>query len=61
LLYFELLHGFTIIIIYIYIYIYIYILQEDASLVTNFSNKKLLVTIITNLDTSLHSKQIIGY
>jgi len=29
------------------------ILQENALLVTNFSDQKLLVTIITNLDTSL--------
>jgi len=36
-------------------------LQENASLVTNFSDKKLLVTIITNLNTSLQSKKIIGY
>jgi len=36
-------------------------LQQDASLVTNFSNKKLLVIIITNLDTSLQSKKIINY
>jgi len=35
-------------------------LQENASLVTNFSDQKLLVTIITNLDTSLQSKKIIG-
>jgi len=38
-----------------------FILQENASLVTNFSDQKLLVTIITNLDTSLQSKKIIGY
>jgi len=31
-------------------------LQENISLVTNFSDQKLLVTIITNLDTSLQSK-----
>ena len=36
-------------------------LQENASLVTNFSNQKFLVTIIINLDTSLQSKKIIGY
>ena len=36
-------------------------LQENASLVTNFRDQKLLVTIITNLDTSLQSKNIIGY
>ena len=36
-------------------------LQENVSLVTNFSDQKLLVTIITNLDTSLQSKKIIGY
>jgi len=36
-------------------------LQENASLVTNFSDQKLLVTIITNLYTSLQSKKIIGY
>jgi len=36
-------------------------LQENASLVTNFNDQKLLVTIITNLDTSLQSKTIIGY
>jgi len=36
-------------------------LQENVSLVTNFSHQKLLVTIITNLDTSLQSKKIIGY
>jgi len=35
-------------------------LQENASLVTNFSDQKLLVTIITNLDTSLQSKKIIS-
>jgi len=32
-------------------------LQENASLVTNFSDQKLLVTIIINLDTSLQSKK----
>jgi len=32
-------------------------LQENASLVTNFSDQKLLVNIITNLDTSLQSKK----
>jgi len=36
-------------------------LQENASLVTNFSDQKLLVTIIINLDTSLQSKKTIGY
>jgi len=36
-------------------------LQQNASLVTNFSDQKLLVTIITNLNTSLQSKKIIGY
>jgi len=36
-------------------------LQENASLVINFSDQKLLVTIIINLDTSLQSKKIIGY
>jgi len=30
-------------------------------LVTNFSDQKLLVTIIINLNTSLQSKKIIGY
>jgi len=32
-------------------------LQENGSLVTNFSDQKLLVTIITNLDTSLQNKK----
>jgi len=36
-------------------------LQENASLETNFSDKKLLVIITINLDTSLQSKKIIGY
>jgi len=36
-------------------------LQENVSLVTNFSDQKLLVIIITNLDTNLLSKKIIGY
>jgi len=36
-------------------------LQENALLVTTFSDQKLLVTRITNLDTSLQSKKIIGY
>jgi len=35
-------------------------LQENSSLVTNFSDQKLLVTIMTSLDTSLQSKKIIG-
>jgi len=34
---------------------------RKSSLVTNFSDQKLLVTIITNLDTSLQSKKIFGY
>jgi len=38
-----------------------WLLQANALSVTNFSDKKLLVTIITNLDTSLQSKKIIGY
>jgi len=37
------------------------ILQENGSLVTNFNDQKLLVTIITNLNTSLQSTKIIGY
>jgi len=32
-------------------------LQKNCSLVTNFSDQKLLVTIITNLDTSLQNKK----
>jgi len=36
-------------------------LQENGLLVTNFNDQKLLVTIITNLNTSLQSKKIIGY
>jgi len=36
-------------------------LQENTSLVTNFSDQKLLVTIIINLDTCLQSKKVIGY
>jgi len=36
-------------------------LRENVLLVTYFSDQKLLVTIITNLDTSLQSKKIIGY
>ena len=35
-------------------------LQENSSLVTNFSDQKLLVTTMTSLDTSLQSKKIIG-
>jgi len=30
-------------------------LQENVLLVTNFSDKKLLVTIMTNLDTNLQN------
>jgi len=41
----------------VFYYILLCTLQENASLVTNFSDQKLLVTIITNLDTSLQSKK----
>jgi len=34
-------------------------LQENVSLVTNFSDQKLLFTILTNLDTYLQSKKIL--
>jgi len=34
-------------------------LQENALLVTNLSDQKLLVTIMTNLDTNLQSKKIL--
>jgi len=56
----------NLIINYIFLFVIMIILiintlQENASLVTNFSDQKLLVTIITNLDTSLQRKKIIGY
>jgi len=34
-------------------------LQNNTSLVTNFSNQKLLVTIVTNLDINLQNKKIL--
>jgi len=34
-------------------------LQENVSLVTNFSEQKLLVTIVTNIDTNSQSKQLL--
>jgi len=33
--------------------------QENASLITNFSDQKLFVTIMTNLDTNLQSKKLL--
>jgi len=38
-----------------------YAVQENTPLITNFSDKKWLVTIVTNLDTNLKNKKIIGY
>jgi len=36
-------------------------LQENTSLVTNFSDQKLLVTIVTNFYTNSQRKKIISY
>jgi len=35
------------------------ILREKASLTTNFSSQKLLVTMITNLDINLKNKKLL--
>jgi len=34
-------------------------IQENVLLVINFSDQKLLVTILTNLDTNLQSKKLL--
>jgi len=36
-------------------------LQENTSLTTNFSDQKLLTTIVTNLYINLQNKKNIGY
>jgi len=38
---------------------YTHTLQENVSLVTNFSYQKLLVTIVTNLDIILKNKKLL--
>jgi len=40
-------------------HIHIKSLQENVLLVTNFSDQKLLVTILNNLDTNLQSKKLL--
>jgi len=37
----------------------VYTLQENALLVTNFCDQKLLITIVTNLDTNLKNKKLL--
>ena len=34
-------------------------LQEHVSLITNFNDLKLLVTIVTNLDSNLENKKLL--
>jgi len=45
--------------LHVYFIIIILSLQENASLVTNFSGQKLLVNIMTNLDTNIQSKKLL--
>ena len=45
--------------LHVYFIIIILSLQENASLVTNFSDQKLLVNIMTNLDTNIQSKKLL--